>query len=61
MCVFQAQVPDGLGSVLVLVEEQQESVSFNLDGPEVSSYKRHCLIKGTHPQLRFVLMYHGTF
>lgn len=33
--VFQVLVPGGLGSVLVLVEEQQESVSFNLEGVEV--------------------------
>ncbi|XP_035473786.2 rho guanine nucleotide exchange factor 40 isoform X2 [Scophthalmus maximus] len=33
--MFQVLVPDGLGSVLVLVEEQQESVSHNLAGAEI--------------------------
>lgn len=39
MC--QVLVPGGLGSVLVLVEEQQESLSHNLEGAEVTSYKSH--------------------
>lgn len=33
---FQVLVPGGLGSVLVLVEEQQESPSHNLEGVEVA-------------------------
>lgn len=37
VCVFQVLVPGGLGSVLILVEEQQESVSHNLEGAEVTS------------------------
>lgn len=38
---FQVLVPGGLGSVLVLVEEQQESLSHNLEGAEVTSCKSH--------------------
>lgn len=34
-------VPGSLGSVLVLVEDQQESLSHNLEGAEVTSYKSH--------------------
>lgn len=40
-CAFQVLVPGGLGSVLVLVEEQQESLSFNVEGAEVTSYESH--------------------
>lgn len=40
--LFQVLVPGGLGSVLVLVEEQQESLSHNLEGAEVTSFKSHC-------------------
>ncbi len=40
-CVFQVLVPGGLGPVLVLVEEQQEPLSHNLEGAEVTSYKSH--------------------
>lgn len=38
-CVFQNLVPGGLGSLLVLVEEQQESFSHDLEGAEVTSCK----------------------
>lgn len=43
LCVFlpQVLVPGGLGSVLVLVEEQQEALSHNLEGAEVTSYRSH--------------------
>lgn len=43
MCVFvfQVLVPGGLGSVLVLVEEQQESLSHNLEGAEVNHMFTH--------------------
>lgn len=34
MC-FQAQVPAGLGCVLILTEEEQESGPYTLDGIEV--------------------------
>ncbi|KAF1380779.1 hypothetical protein PFLUV_G00167520 [Perca fluviatilis] len=33
--LFQVLVPGGLGSVLVLVEEQQESLSHNVEGAEI--------------------------
>ena len=47
---FQVLVPGGLGSVLVLVEEQQESLSFNVEGAEVTSYKSrgYSLCSSTH-------------
>lgn len=42
MCLYtclyvcaQAQVPAGLGCVLILTEEEQESGPYNLDGIEV--------------------------
>ncbi|XP_055012437.1 LOW QUALITY PROTEIN: rho guanine nucleotide exchange factor 40 [Boleophthalmus pectinirostris] len=37
--LFQEQVPGGLGSVLVLVEENQECTSLNLEGTEVHTVK----------------------
>ncbi|KAM3857567.1 LOW QUALITY PROTEIN: rho guanine nucleotide exchange factor 40 [Diretmus argenteus] len=37
--LFQVLVPGGLGSVLILVEEQQESSSHNLDGVEVHTVR----------------------
>ncbi|XP_049923679.1 rho guanine nucleotide exchange factor 40 isoform X2 [Epinephelus moara] len=37
--LFQVLVPGGLGSVLVLVEEQQESLSFNVEGAEIHSVR----------------------
>ncbi|XP_018518086.1 LOW QUALITY PROTEIN: rho guanine nucleotide exchange factor 40 [Lates calcarifer] len=36
---FQVLVPGGLGSVLVLVEEQQESLSHNLEGAEIHTVR----------------------
>uniref|UniRef100_A0AAQ6IK27 Rho guanine nucleotide exchange factor (GEF) 40 n=1 Tax=Anabas testudineus TaxID=64144 RepID=A0AAQ6IK27_ANATE len=36
---FQVLVPGGLGSVLILVEEQQESVSHNLEGAEIHTVR----------------------
>ncbi|TKS93185.1 Rho guanine nucleotide exchange factor 40 [Collichthys lucidus] len=37
--LFQVLVPGGLGSVLVLVEEQQESLSHNLEGAEIHTVR----------------------
>ena len=37
--MLQLLVPGGLGSVLVLLEEQQESIALDVDGAEVSSCK----------------------
>ncbi|XP_054656852.1 pleckstrin homology domain-containing family G member 4B isoform X2 [Dunckerocampus dactyliophorus] len=46
--LFQRLVPDGLGSLLILVEEEQETVSYNLEGTEVH------VVRGTGVLQQFV-------
>lgn len=43
VCV-QAQVPAGLGCVLILTGEEQESAPYNLDGIEVLHITLTCMI-----------------
>lgn len=53
-CVSQAFVPGGLGSVLVLVEEQQEPPSHNLEGAEVISSSRARSHAHTHSSVLLI-------
>nr|XP_057923846.1 rho guanine nucleotide exchange factor 40 isoform X2 [Doryrhamphus excisus] len=46
--LFQRLVPDGLGSLLILVEEEQETVACNLEGTEVH------VVRGTGVLQQFV-------
>ncbi|XP_076018671.1 rho guanine nucleotide exchange factor 40 [Genypterus blacodes] len=42
---FQVLVPGGLGSVLILVEEQQESPTYNLDSAEVHTVRGTAILQ----------------